>query len=69
MADSAPAKIQVRYTIEPTWEATSFSGAIEIDPGDLEGLEGEARDKAIEAIVGERVAGETPWGWTEMSPR
>jgi hypothetical protein len=59
--------IKVEYTIEPSWTTNHYTGIVEIDPADLEGLEGQAREHAIEGIVGDQVGNLCSWGWSEVT--
>ena len=59
--------MKIRYTIEPRWTHSTFSGEVEIDDEDLDGLSAEEREKLIEVTVGDAVNEAMPWGWEEVS--
>jgi hypothetical protein len=57
--------IRVQYTIEPHW-ASPYTSEISIAASELEGLEGEDRDKAIQDCVADAVSNDCSWGWIEL---
>jgi hypothetical protein len=58
--------IKIEYTVEVSWAHGGYTDIIEVDGEDLEGLEGEAREKIIDEIVGDAVASVVSWDWQEV---
>ena len=57
--------VKIEFTVETSWAHGGYTDTIEVDDEDLAGLEGEAREKAIDEIVGDAVASVVSWGWSE----
>lgn len=57
----------IRYTIEGTALGIHpYTGEVEVDDEELEGLSGTSRDKAIEDVVQDEVNNVVQWGWEEV---
>ena len=53
------------------WAATNKIGSksetvVDIDPEDIEGLEGVERDKVLEELLADTAYGLYEWGWEEV---
>jgi hypothetical protein len=58
---------RIEFTIETSWSHYGYSGEIEIDDEDLEGLTPEEREKHISDVVGAEVENQVSWGWEEVA--
>ena len=58
----------IYYAIEPMWTRDNFRATLTINDADLEGLSPGERENVITEIVGDAVAEQMQWGWTEVGP-